>query len=132
VRAMLYVGMPRAAVDERGIEALRRMRTVNEGMRKTTVAEFKAMVREQFFILLIDEAAALAAIPDLLPKEAETRRKAFATLREVLSASGEIHGEVADRLRQMAHLFGLDAGPGKDHKVVGLRPTTKIHGTRAS
>jgi hypothetical protein len=32
----------------------------------------------------------------------------------------------------MARLFGLDAGPGKDDKVVGLRPTTKIHGTKAS
>jgi hypothetical protein len=131
VRAMLYVGMPRAAVDERGIEALRRMRA-SDSARKMTLAEFKAMVREQFFMLLIDEEAALAAIPDLLPKELDTRRKAFGMLREVLSAAGEIHGEVADRLRQMARLFGLDAGPGKDDKVVGLRPTTKIHGTKAS
>jgi hypothetical protein len=131
LRAMLYVGMPRAAVDERGIEALRRMRA-SDSARKMTLAEFKAMVREQFFMLLIDEEAALAAIPDLLPKELDTRRKAFGMLREVLSAAGEIHGEVADRLRQMARLFGLDAGPGKDDKVVGLRPTTKIHGTKAS
>jgi hypothetical protein len=104
----------------------------SDSARKMTLAEFKAMVREQFFMLLIDEEAALAAIPDLLPKELDTRRKAFGMLREVLSAAGEIHGEVADRLRQMARLFGLDAGPGKDDKVVGLRPTTKIHGTKAS
>ena len=78
------------------------------------------MVREQFFMLLIDQEAALAAIPGLLPKELEARRKAFGMLREVLSAAGEIGGEVPDRLRQIAGLFGIDAPRAKDDKVVGL------------
>jgi len=120
VRAMLYVGMARAAVDERGIEALRRMRGASDGARKMTLTEFKAMAREQFFMLLIDQEAALAAIPGLLPKELEARRKAFGMLREVLSAAGEIGGEVPDRLRQIAGLFGIDAPRAKDDKVVGL------------
>ena len=45
---------------------------------------FKALVREQYFMLLIDEEAALAAIPGLLPESIDDRRAAFATLREVL------------------------------------------------
>ncbi len=132
VRAMLYVGMPRAAVDERTFEALRRLRTVGDGAQKMTVAEFKAMVREQYFMLLIDQEAALAAIPGLLPKELEARRKAFGTLREVLGAAAEIRGEVADRLRQVAGLFGVDAPPAKGEKVVSLPSVTKIEGKKAS
>jgi hypothetical protein len=90
------------------------------------------MVREQFFMLVIDQEAALAAIPGLLPKEPEARRKAFGTLREVLSAAGEIRGEVADRLRQVAGLFGVDAARVKDTKVVSLRSVAKIEGAKAS
>ena len=34
---------------------------------RLTLAEFKMLVREQFFMLLLDREAALAAIPKLLP-----------------------------------------------------------------
>src|SRR5262249_32050566 len=59
VRATLYVGAPRAALDERGIAALRRLRGVQHDAERLTLAQFKAMVREQFFLLLIDQDAAI-------------------------------------------------------------------------
>ena len=111
VRTLLYVGMPRAAVDERGFEAIRRIRAANHDGKTLPLAEFKLMVREQFLMLLIDQQAAVAAIPALLPKGAEVRRKAFALLRDVLSASGEITGETADRLREAAGWFRVDVEP---------------------
>jgi pimeloyl-ACP methyl ester carboxylesterase len=128
VRAMLYAGIPRGAVDERSLAALRRMRAVSEAARKMTVAEFKAMVREQFFMLLIDQEAALAAIPGLLPKDMNVRRKALAMLRETLSAAGEIRGEVADRLQQVAGIFGVEKAA--DAKVVSIPSATKLEGTK--
>ena len=67
VRALLYVGMARNAVDERGFEAIRRMRTARQDHRQMTLAEFKALIRAQYMMLKIDEEAALAAIPGLLP-----------------------------------------------------------------
>ncbi len=75
---------------------------------RITLAEFKMLVREQFFMLLLDREAALAAIPKLLPDNKDERRRAFAAIQEVLSASAEISGEVAKRLKQVAELFGLD------------------------
>lgn len=58
-------------------------------------------------------AAAVAAIPDLLPPDPKLRRKAFDVIRHVLSARGEIEGEVANRLQRVARLFGVDVGsPG--------------------
>ena len=43
----------------------------DDGHAALPLAEFKALVREQFFMLLIDQEAALAAIPALLPADAE-------------------------------------------------------------
>ena len=34
-----------------------------------SLAEFKVLVREQFFMLLLDQEACLAAIPEMLPKD---------------------------------------------------------------
>ena len=60
-------------------------------------------------MLLIDQEATLAAIPDLLPRDREVRRKAFAALGRVLSAAGEVTGEAAQRLERIAGLFGVEA-----------------------
>jgi len=59
-------------------------------------------------MLLLDQEAALAAIPKLLPESMDERRKAFAAIQEVLSASAEISGDVARRFKQVAGLFGLE------------------------
>jgi pimeloyl-ACP methyl ester carboxylesterase len=107
IRALLYVGSARGMVDERSLEALRRMRQSDAAVR-LTLAEFKMLVREQFFMLLLDRDAALAAIPNLLPENIDERRRAFAVIEEVLSASAGISGEVARRLKQVAGLFGLE------------------------
>jgi hypothetical protein len=82
------------------------MRQADESARMT-LAEFKMLVREQFFMLLLDRGAALAAIPKLLPENMDERCRAFAVVEEVLSASAEISGDVAKRLKQIAGLFGL-------------------------
>jgi pimeloyl-ACP methyl ester carboxylesterase len=107
IRALLYVGSARGMVDERSLEALRRMRQADEA-RRLTLAEFKMLVREQFFMLLLDREAALSAIPKLLPENMDERRRAFALIEEVLSASAGISGEVAKRLKQVAGLFGVE------------------------
>jgi hypothetical protein len=111
IRALAYVGLGRGHVDERGFAAIRRMRDADPAERKMTLAEFKAAVRTQFLMLLIDEEAALAAIPSLLPEGLKERRAAFATLREVLEASGPLDETPAARLRRVASLFGLGPEP---------------------
>ncbi len=109
IRGLLFVGAARGAVDERGLAAIRRLRAMRDDKSRLTLAEFKALVRQQYFMLLIDQEATLTAIPDLLPSDAGVRRKAFASLHEVLSASGEITGDTGARLRRIATLFGLKA-----------------------
>jgi hypothetical protein len=140
VRTLLYVGMPRAGIDERRFEAIRRIRAVHPDgntlplaeLTTLTLAEFKALVREQFFMLLIDEAAAVAAIPALLPKDPAARRAAFKVLREVLSAAGEITAESASRLREAAVWFGAGRTRPLDGKIAMPPGVAKIEHAKAS
>jgi pimeloyl-ACP methyl ester carboxylesterase len=108
IRALIYAGKTRASVDERGFEAVRRIREAHGDM---PLAAFKAMVREQFAILLIDGDAALAAIPQMLPQDMEMRRQAFALIETALSATGALSADDKKRLDEVARLFGL-AGEG--------------------
>ena len=107
IRALLYVGIPRAAVDERGFEAIRRLRAIRDEAERPTLAEFKGMVRDQAFILLLDQEAAVAALPALIP-DAKSRRSTVAAVRRVLSAGGVITGEVAERLQRIAQVLGVE------------------------
>jgi hypothetical protein len=81
-------------------------------------------------MLLVDETAAIAALPALLPDDPEARRKAFGLMREVLSVRAAITGEVADRLRQAAPWFGVD--PARALDKAGAPILTKIEGSKAS
>jgi hypothetical protein len=125
VRALLYVGMKRAAVDERGFEMARRIR---KAYGDTPISEFKALVREQFALLLLDEKAALAAIPAMLPPDLATRGKAHELVREVLSAAGDLSSEDTKRLSEVAKLFGL----GGDETRTRLREVPKETQAKAS
>jgi hypothetical protein len=104
-RGLIYVGMGRRAVDERGFETLRRLR---QRYGDVPLSEFKALVREQYFMLLIDEERTLAAIRSLLPPDAETRSKAFDVIKEVMAALGSLSAEDEKRLREIGALFGVE------------------------
>jgi pimeloyl-ACP methyl ester carboxylesterase len=112
VRSLIYVGMNRAAVDERGFELARRIRQAHGDM---PVAEFKELVREQFNTLLIDQKAALEAIPSMLPPDFESKEKAYELIHQVLRARGELSADDSDRLKEIARLFGLDGAAAKRH-----------------
>jgi pimeloyl-ACP methyl ester carboxylesterase len=105
IRALIFVGLDRAAVDERGFEAVRRIR---QTLTDLPLSAFKATVREQFELLLIDTEAALAAIPSLLPEDAATRQKAFDLVCQVLSARGEYSDRDRERIERLSRLFRVD------------------------
>ena len=105
IRAVLYVGLPRGSVDERGFEAVRRIRRTQSDI---SLSDFKERVREQFYILLIDMEAALAALPSMLPADVETRREAFDLVKQIMSACGPLSPEDNERLQRVARAFGVD------------------------
>src|ERR1051325_10577450 len=87
IRGLLYAGMSRGAVDERGFEMARRLREAHGEM---SLADFKATVRDQFYMLVIDQDAALEAIPEMLPQDRESRQQGFELIRQILEARGAL------------------------------------------
>jgi Protein of unknown function (DUF3141) len=105
IRGLLFVGMARSAVDARGFETVRRIRETESGL---PLAAFKAMVREQYYMLVLDAEGALAAIPSMLPDDSRSRLKAFDLIKRVLSARGSYSQQDRERLQQVGRLFGVD------------------------
>ena len=124
VRGLLYAGMSRMGVDERGFNAVRLIRQRHSDL---TPSAFKALVHEQYDILLLDAKAALAAIPSMLPPEVTTRRKALELITEALSARGPLSAEDRARLDEVARLFGVD-----EAAAAAAVPARPIRGQRPS
>jgi Protein of unknown function (DUF3141) len=126
VRSLLYVARGRNAVDERAFAAITRMRDAHAAHRQMTLAAFKAMLREQHLMLVVDEEEALRAMPALLPASLEERRTALAILRRIIEASGA-PGEAAEaRLQRVAGLFELSP------ELVTVSPPAEASGRMAS
>ena len=111
IRSLVYIGMAGPGVDERAFNELRQIRAEHGGL---TLDEFKQVLREQFFALLLNRDEALAAIPRMLSTDPAERAKALAAIQKVVSAVGEASGERAERLAQIEKLFGVieQAEPG--------------------
>ena len=104
VRAGLYVGIAEIP-DERAFAVLRRIRAQ---LGEVSLAQFKALLREQFFMLHINEHAALAALPKMLAKGEAQPRRAYEIVRAVTTATGEATPEALARLKALAPIFGVD------------------------
>jgi pimeloyl-ACP methyl ester carboxylesterase len=125
IRGLIYAGVDRASVDERSFELARRLREEHGDM---SLADFKTLVREQFNMLLIDQEAALAAIPSMLPRDAETREKAYGVIRQIMNVRGELSTEGKKRMNELARLFGISGSATPPH----LREVTKKPQAKAS
>jgi len=106
IRCLVYIGMAGPGVDERAFNQLRQIRADYHGV---TLAEFKQILREQFFSLLLDRDGALAAIPQMLPDDPAVRGQILEAIHRTVNAIGEPTGERAERLAQVEKIFA-DAG----------------------
>src|SRR4029079_14951324 len=123
VRSLIYVGMNRAAVDERGFELARRIRETPGDM---PIAEFTDLVAAPFNSVVIDQKAALEAMPSLLPPDLESREKAYELIQQVLRARGDLSAEDSDRMKEIARLFGVEGATAKSHlREIGKKPQAK-------
>ena len=90
-------------VDERAFNELLEIRAANSGMK---LEEFKRVVREQYFALLLDRDAAVAAIPAMLPEDPAVRAKVLDAIQRTVNASGKATGERAQRLAEVESICG--------------------------
>jgi pimeloyl-ACP methyl ester carboxylesterase len=103
LRALLYIRMPEGLVDERGFNFLRRVR--EEAGQGLTLSEFKKLVREQFFMLLLDESRAVEAIPAMLDRDPDLAFRAGSNLQRTIDLVGLRSQASKDRLAEIKHLL---------------------------
>ncbi|MFK8252327.1 DUF3141 domain-containing protein [Ancylobacter terrae] len=114
LRALIYIRLPERSADERGFAVLSAIRAAQPEGRRVSFAELKEMFAAQFDLLLMDEERAVRAIPALLPKAAEPRRRALEALHRVIDASGAISPEGAKRLARVEALFADVPAPASN------------------
>ncbi len=112
VRSLVYAGLPEGRIDERGFGALKRIREQAPDHERMSLSEFKQLLREQFLMLLVDEKAALDALPALLPDDLAARKDLYDLVLSVLTVVGPPSEIRRTRLDQLAQRFGLDTAAG--------------------
>jgi hypothetical protein len=117
IRALIHVGMADRTTDERSFAVLRRIRE-QYGVKAMPLAQFKAMVRDQLFMLLLDQEAALAAIPAILSRQPGAAPRALELIKAVSRATGTSTAEAQRRLERVIGLFkGATALPAPKGKA---------------
>jgi hypothetical protein len=107
-RVLVYVGKAQHRIEKNTFDALRRLLLAHP---EVSPAEFKAAVREQWAILVVDERAAIEALPQLLPADRTARRDFSDFVQAKLAATAKLNAEAKRRLNEGLHL--LAAGTGR-------------------
>jgi pimeloyl-ACP methyl ester carboxylesterase len=103
IRALLYIRMPEGVADERGFRLLEHMREdAGSGL---SLANFKTMVRDQFFMLLLDERRAIEAMPAMLDADLELAQGMAAKLRKLIEVLGVESKLGKSRFAEMTTMF---------------------------
>lgn len=123
VRCLLYIGQAGAGADERSFAIIRKIRRSNPEHRRMPLPAFKQLVRDQFFTLLLEPAAAIATIPKMLPPDAGERRTLLDRIRTCVEARGPMTPGVAMRFEEITRLFALTEGDTKGTDAEPLRRT---------
>jgi len=87
-------------------EMKRRMR--DELAPDVNLAEFKQDLRDQNFMLLLDERRSVETIPHLLEGHAEEAAKCLEYVHKIVTAGGELSDESKRRLAEVERLFSLE------------------------
>jgi hypothetical protein len=117
LRALIYIRLPDASVDERGFEVLKLMRTSQPRHKQVTFAQFKEIARDQYLLLRLDEDRAIRTLPTLLGADIRGRKAALDALHRVIDARGELSREGARRLAKIETLFAVKAASGAKRRL---------------
>ncbi len=102
-RAVLYVRAADRALDQRCALALN---VARQHLMRLSLAEFKVLVRNQFFVLQLEPERAIEALPSLVP-ELDMRKKLLKQVRAIASAGDPLTPAERDRLARLSQALDV-------------------------
>jgi hypothetical protein len=115
LRALIYIRLPDGSIDERGFTVLKLIRASRPAHKRISDRQFKAMMREQYLLVCLDEERAMTALPKLLGGDATERKAALDALHRILAARGDLSDVGRRRLARVEATF--DVKPEKVNKA---------------
>jgi hypothetical protein len=106
-RALVYIRLPEGRIDERGFAMLTSLRAEAPAGERRSLTELKQLLKEQFFLVRLDEERALESLPALLPPDSEKRRHGLDIVQRMLGAEDALSPEGVRRLQRIQALFEL-------------------------
>jgi hypothetical protein len=105
LRALNYIHRAERKVDERAFAELERFLAESPDAEGMSFQEFKQLLRTQSLINGRDQEAALAALPDLLPKDEAGLVRLLGAIRRIAEVNGEVSPASAERLDRIEQVF---------------------------
>jgi hypothetical protein len=124
-RAVIYVLAANRMLDQRCALALN---VARQQLMRLSLAEFKVMVRDQFFVLQLEPERAIEVLPSLLPK-ADDRTELLKQVRMIAGAGDPPTAAEDERLTRLSQVFAVpiakSPAPPASGRSVGPSPTAR-------
>ena len=127
-RAVLYVTAAERMVDQRCALALN---VARQQLMHLSLIEFKALVRDQFFVLHLGRERAVKALASLVP-EADARKALLEQVRTIVGAGDPPLAAERDRLARLSRVLPVPIEPPVASATPGGRSGGKVRARRPS
>ncbi|WP_454763007.1 DUF3141 domain-containing protein [Cupriavidus campinensis] len=125
LRVLAYVTQGKSAIEERPFNLLRKLARENPPDMRITLAQFKDAVWRQSNVVCLDPAAALQALPQLVP-EMQERRRVMVLAHRVLTVGGPLDDDWLARYREVVAVLGADhSSPATREAAADTKADTK-------
>jgi len=105
LRAVNYIHRADGKVDERAFAELQSFLAESPDAAGMSFQDFKQQLRTQSLINGQDQDAALAALPEMLPQDAEAMIRLLGAIRRIARVGGQISAAAAERLERIEQIF---------------------------
>ena len=121
LRSLLYIASAEPGADERSFAVLKELHDAQPPGRPRTMAELKAILRDQSLLLRLDMERAVAAIPKLLPRDNDERARTLRAVERLTSAEGKLSNEGRRRHGRIEKLFAVKPAPTTSKEDADVR-----------
>ena len=113
IRILVYTGREESKFDARSFRMLQTIHSEYSQVTPISFREFRELVKDQSYMVLLDEARALAALPKLLQSD-EARRQALELAVRVATAARSLSPVREERFQKVREVLGVEQAPAPE------------------